>query len=417
MRIAVVGGGISGLVAANALSRGHEVVVFERDTRLGGHTNTIEVRESGRAIPVDTGFIVFNDRTYPNFIALMNRLGVPSRQSEMSFSVRCERTGLEYNGTSVRSLFSQKRNAVSPAFLRMIAEILRFNREAPAAVGGEADQTLGEYLSRGKYSRYFQEYYIVPMGAAIWSAPAAAMLSFPLRFFVSFFKNHGMLSVGDRPVWRTIVGGSNSYLKPLCEPFRDRALLGAEVTGIARAAESVRVRWRQDGAEERADSFDHVVLACHADQAARMLEDPSDAERDVLGAMPFQENEAILHTDASVMPKRKLAWAAWNYHVPQTPTERVSVTYNMNILQGIDSERQYCVTLNRADLIDPQKVIRRITYHHPRYTLAGVAARARWAEISGPRRTHYCGAYWLNGFHEDGVNSALRVCAALGESL
>ena len=417
MRIAIVGGGVSGLTAAYLLARKHEVVVFEQDRRIGGHTNTVDVTEADRTIPVDTGFIVFNDRTYPNFIALMQKLGVESRESSMSFSVRCERTGLEYNGTSFRTLFAQKRNALRPRFLRMLTEVLRFNREAIEALKADSEQTLGAYLERNRYSPNFRDYYVVPMGAAIWSAPAAAMLAFPLRFFVAFFKNHGMLSVNDRPVWRTVVGGSRSYLGPLCQGFADSVRLDAPVISVRRDAPGVVVRWKPATEGAREERFDHVIMACHSDQALKLLADPTEAEREVLGVMPYQENEAILHTDASVLPRRRLAWAAWNYHVPATPLERVSVTYSMNILQGIDSQTQYLVTLNRSDIIAPEKILRRIVYHHPQYTLAGVDARARWREISGRLNTHYCGAYWANGFHEDGVSSALRVGAAFGESL
>jgi predicted NAD/FAD-binding protein len=417
VRIAIVGGGVSGLTAAYLLARKHEVVVFEQDRRIGGHTNTVDVTESGRTIPVDTGFIVFNDRTYPNFIALMQKLGVESRESSMSFSVRCERTGLEYNGTSFRTLFAQKRNALRPRFLRMLTEILRFNREALEALKADSEQTLGAYLERNRYSATFRDYYVVPMGAAIWSAPAAAMLAFPLRFFVAFFKNHGMLSVNDRPVWRTVVGGSRSYLGPLCRSFANSVRLDAPVISVRRDDPGVLVRWKPPTEAAREERFDHVIMACHSDQALKLLADPTNAEREVLGAMPYQENEAILHTDASVLPRRRPAWAAWNYHVPATPLARVSVTYSMNILQGIDSRTQYLVTLNRSDIIAPEKILRRIVYHHPQYTLAGVDARARWREISGTRNTHYCGAYWANGFHEDGVSSALRVGAAFGESL
>lgn len=417
MRIAIVGGGVSGLTAAYLLARKHEIVVFEQDRRIGGHTNTVDVTESDRTIPVDTGFIVFNDRTYPNFIALMQKLGVESRESSMSFSVRCERTGLEYNGTSFRTLFAQKRNALSPRFLRMLTEILRFNREALEALKADSEQTLGAYLEHNRYSATFRDYYVIPMGAAIWSAPAAAMLAFPLRFFVAFFKNHGMLSVNDRPVWRTVVGGSRSYLGPLCRSFASTIRTDAPVISVRRDEPGVLVRWKPATEAAREERFDHVIMACHSDQALKLLADPTSDEREVLGAMPYQENEAILHTDASVLPRRRPAWAAWNYHVPATPLERVSVTYSMNILQGIDSQTQYLVTLNRSDIIAPEKILRRIVYHHPQYTLAGVDARARWREISGRRNTHYCGAYWANGFHEDGVSSALRVGAAFGESL
>ncbi len=404
MRIAIVGTGIAGNVAAWHLHREHDITVFEAGAHAGGHSHTHELEQAGKRYAVDTGFIVFNDWTYPNFIRLLGELGVDSQPSSMSFSVRDEASGLEYNGTTLNTLFAQRSNLLRPSFLGMLRDILRFNREAPAlleAPGGELP--LGEVLARGGYGRAFIERYIVPMGAAIWSTDPASMQRFPARFFVRFLHNHGMLSVNARPQWRVIRGGSARYVEQLTAPFRDRIRLRTPVESVRRLPGSVIVKARGRDAER----FDALFLACHSDQALRLLADPSPAERAVLSAIPYQENEAVLHTDTRLLPRKRRAWAAWNYHVLREPGERVALTYNMNILQGLDAPEPYLVTLNRGDQIDPAKVIKRITYHHPQFTPAGVAAQARQAELNGPLNTYYCGAWWRHGFHEDGVVSAL----------
>ncbi len=404
MKIAIVGAGIAGNVAAWHLHREHDITVFEAGAYAGGHSHTHELEQAGKRYAVDTGFIVFNDWTYPNFIRLLGELGVASQPSAMSFSVRDEASGLEYNGTSLNTLFAQRSNLLRPSFLGMLRDILRFNREAPAlleAPGGELP--LGEVLARGGYGRAFVERYIVPMGAAIWSTDPASMQRFPARFFVRFLHNHGMLSVNQRPRWRVIRGGSARYVEQLTAPFRDRIRLRTPVESVRRLPGSVIVKARGRDAER----FDALFLACHSDQALRLLADPSPAERAVLSAIPYQENEAVLHTDTRLLPRKRRAWAAWNYHVLREPGERVALTYNMNILQGLDAPEPYLVTLNRGDQIDPAKVIKRITYHHPQFTPAGVAAQARQAELNGPLNTYYCGAWWRHGFHEDGVVSAL----------
>jgi predicted NAD/FAD-binding protein len=404
VKIAIIGTGIAGNVAAWHLHREHDITVFEAGAYAGGHSHTHELEQAGRRYAVDTGFIVFNDWTYPNFIALLDELGVASQPSAMSFSVRDEASGLEYNGTSLNTLFAQRSNLLRPSFLGMIRDILRFNREAPALLhtpGGELP--LGEVLARGGYGRAFVERYIVPMGAAIWSTDPGSMQRFPARFFVRFLHNHGMLSVNARPTWRVIRGGSARYVEKLTAPFRDRIRLRTPIESIRRLPGSVIVKPRGHDAER----FDALFLACHSDQALRLLADPSPAEREVLGAIPYQENEAVLHTDTRLLPRQRRAWAAWNYHVLREPGERVALTYNMNILQGLDAPEPFLVTLNRGDQIDPFKVIKRITYHHPQFTPAGVAAQVRQAELNGPLNTYYCGAWWRHGFHEDGVVSAL----------
>jgi predicted NAD/FAD-binding protein len=410
-RVAVIGTGISGMVAAYLLHPHHDVTVFEADDRIGGHTHTVPVDEGGSRTWVDTGFIVFNDWTYPHFIRLLECLGVESQPSSMSFSVSCRRTGFEYNGGSFRQLLARKRNALSPRFWLMLRDILRFYREAPSLLeSDEGELPLGDYLRRGGFSRAFIDWHIVPMGAAIWSTSAERMLGFPARFFVRFFQNHGFLSVHDRPTWRTIKNGSRSYAAALTAPYRDRIRLSSPIERIVRHRDHVDVR----PSGRPAEAFDHVVIAAHSDQALAMLGDPSDAEREVLGAIRYQPNRTLLHTDASVMPRRRAAWASWNYHVPRDPRRGVSVTYWMNSLQSLTTPTPYLVTLNPVQPIDPDKVLRELVYDHPLFTPEAIAEQRRHEEISGVGRTHYCGAYWRYGFHEDGVVSALRALRPFG---
>jgi predicted NAD/FAD-binding protein len=408
MKIAVIGAGIAGNVAAWHLARRHEVTVYEAGAHVGGHTHTHSVVQGGRPYEVDTGFIVFNDWTYPHFIGLIETLGVASQPSPMSFSVRDEASGLEYNGTSLNALFAQRRNLLRPAFWRMIRDILRFNREAPALLEQPGDETtLGDYLAARRYSREFVEHYIVPMGAAIWSTDPASMRGFPARYFVRFFHNHGMLSVNARPQWRVIRGGSARYVEALTAPFRDRIRLNTPVESVRRLAGQVYVKAR--GLE--AERYDAAFLACHSEQALALLADASPLEREVLGAIRYQPNEAVLHTDARLLPRARRAWAAWNYHVLDGDSGRVALTYNMNILQSLDAPEPFLVTLNRTEAIDPARIIRRLRYEHPLYTPAAVRAQARQRDINGPLNTYFCGAYWRNGFHEDGVVSALDALA------
>jgi predicted NAD/FAD-binding protein len=408
VKIAVVGSGISGNVAAWQLHRQHDITVFEADSRIGGHSNTVDVPWQGQSFAVDTGFIVFNDRTYPQFTRMLDELGVSSQDSEMSFSVRCEITGLEYNGASLNALFAQRRNLLRPRFYRMLFDILRFNREAPRVLKlDEEHMTLDEFLRQGNYSDEFIRHYIMPMGAAIWSASPAGMGGVPVGFFVRFFHNHGLLSVSDRPTWKVIKGGSRNYVNKLVAGFADRIWLNTPVEWIKREGQQVELKAR--GREVQ--KFDRVFLACHSDQALALLRDPTPAEREVLGAIAYQRNEAVLHTDARLMPRRKLAWAAWNYHLLRDQAAndgRVSLSYNMNILQGLKAPVDFLVTLNHRDAIDPDRVIARFDYDHPVFDPAAVAAQQRHREINGCRHTYYCGAYWRNGFHEDGVASATQ---------
>jgi predicted NAD/FAD-binding protein len=415
MKIAVVGAGVAGLYATWRLAREHEVTLFEAAAYPGGHTNTVDVEFEGRTWAIDTGFIVFNDWTYPNFIAMLRELGVAWQPSDMSFSLRCERTGLEYNGTSLNSLFAQRRNIVRPSFLRMIADILRFNTRAKAWLASPASDdrlTLGDFLASGRYSSQFVEHYIVPMGRAIWSAEAAAMLNFPARFFIGFFERHGFLNIDDRPVWQTVCGGSREYVRALLAATSADVRLATPVESIRRLPNHVLVRTRSGAVE----AFDHVFLACHSDQALGLLEAPSRAEHEALGAMPYAANEAILHTDASVLPRRPLARAAWNYHLPRQPQEAPALTYDMNVLQGLrDAPVKFLVTLNHRAAIDERTILRTFQYTHPVYTPAGVAAQGRHRELNGAQRTYFCGAYWRSGFHEDGVVSAQAALAHFAE--
>lgn len=405
MKIAIIGTGIAGNVAAYHLCKDHDITVYEANDYIGGHTHTHDVSWQADNHTIDTGFIVFNYRTYPEFTRLLNELDVAVQPSNMSFSVKCDRTGLEYNGTSLNSLFAQRRNLLRPAFYRMIRDILRFNREAPQLLSESDEQlSLGEYLLRGNYSREFVEHYIIPMGAAIWSSTPEIMHQFPARYFIRFFHNHGMLSVDDRPVWHVIKGGSREYVRKLTRPYRDRIRLRSPVKSIRRYADHVEV----STAGQSPERYDYVFIASHSDQALAMLQDPSPLEKTILGAIPYQDNEAVLHTDTRVLPKHKLAWAAWNYHIPERAQDRVAVTYNMNILQSIRSAEQFCVSLNYTDHIDEQRIIKRMQYTHPVFTPEAVAAQQRQHEINGPLRTFYCGAYWRFGFHEDGVISALQ---------
>ncbi|WP_404325526.1 FAD-dependent oxidoreductase [Cobetia sp. UIB-001] len=427
-RIAVIGSGISGMSAAYYLSRKHEVHVFESAERLGGHTATMDVQcADGSDWAIDTGFIVFNDRTYPHFQRLLERLDVAYQPTEMSFSVHTTAEDFEYNGHTLLSLFAQKRNLLRPRFYRLLRDILRFNKQAAADLddGKLAEgATLGSYLDANGYSQVFREHYLLPMGAAIWSASIADIAQFPLLFFVRFFRHHGLLSVNDRPQWFTLVGGSRAYIAPLTEGYAERIRLNSKITRVLRDADGVTLE-HADGRRER---FDQVVMACHAPQALALLGDASEQERAVLGAITTQRNEVVMHTDTSLLPRRKAAWASWNYRLDgRDDAQRASVTYDMNILQRLDEREHppretFCITLNDSDAIDPARVLGRYAYDHPRFTLAAEAAKARFTQISGAQakaegavgRTHFCGAWWRNGFHEDGVWSALRVAEALG---
>ncbi|NIL97202.1 MAG: NAD(P)-binding protein [Planctomycetales bacterium] len=412
MKIAIVGTGISGNLVARLLAGQHDVHLFEAAGHVGGHAHTQEIEAFGRQFTVDTGFMVCNDRTYPNFLRLLDVLQVPTRPSDMSFSVRCDRRGLEYQGSSWNGLFAQRANLLRPSFYQMLRDVWRFNRQAVALIdAADAELALEEFLQMHKFSRSFTQHYLVPMAAAIWSARADRLLEFPATFIIRFFHNHGLLQIRDRPQWRTVVGGAKSYVEKLVAPLADRIRLHCPVATVQRHDQHVVVTTQRGEAEV----FDQVVLATHADQALKMLVDADRCERETLQAFPYQENEAVLHTDTSLLPRRRRAWASWNYHVPDDPSRPVAVTYDLSRLQGLDSPSPICVTLNPARPLAPARVLRRMTYHHPLFRRDSLAAQRRHAQISGRRRTHFCGAYWGNGFHEDGVNSALAVGKFFGK--
>lgn len=415
MKIAIVGSGIAGLVCAWRLNETHEITVFEANAYIGGHTHTVDVEADDGTHAVDTGFIIFNKRHYPLFSEILRRLGVSSKPTDMSFSVRCDRTGLEYNATSLNRLFAQRRNLLRPRFWRMIREIFRFGREAVDLVR-DADEatTVGEFMERHGYSEEFAEHYLIPMGSALWSVPAGGFRRFPIRFVVDFFENHDLLKVGGRPQWLVVEGGSRTYVDAITAGFRDRIRLSTPVTKVKRRRDAVLVT-PGDGA---AETFDHVILACHADQSLRMLADATDTEREALEAFPYQENDTALHSDESVLPRRRRAHASWNVRVPAKERDRAVVTYGMNSLQGFESKTPYLVTLNDTASIAPDLMIERMTYHHPVYTAGRAKAWARRREFVGAsRRTSLAGAYWGYGFHEDGVRSAIEVCEHFGRGL
>ena len=414
MKIAIIGAGVSGLVVAHLLHERHAVTVFEANPYAGGHTNTVRVDTPNQTHHIDTGFIVFNDRNYPNFERLLKRIGVPWQPSTMSFSVSDGLGEFEYSSASPNGLFATRRHLLTPWFHRMLTDLARFNRASRVLLDGSAgDPSLGEWLERQRLSRPFVERLIVPQVSAVWSADPRQRWSFPARFLVEFFDNHGMLSFTGRPRWRAIRGGSARYVQALIRPLADRLRLKTPVQAVTRHPDHVLVK--VPGAEP--ERFDEVVIAAHSDQALAILTDPSDAERSVLGAIPYQPNEVVLHTDSRLLPRRRRAWASWNYHLLAEPTDRTTVTYHMNRLQSIDAERDFCVTLNRTEDIDPAKVIRKISYAHPVFTQVGIEAQRRYDELAGRNRTSYCGAYWSWGFHEDGVVSALRVARRLGGEL
>ena len=410
MRIAIIGAGISGLAAAYYLARRHEVTLFEKNDYCGGHANTARVREGGREIPIDTGFIVFNQRNYPNLCRLFDELGVASVDTDMSFSVRCEQSGLEYNGTSFNKLFAQRKNIVNLRFWRMLKDINRFNKEAVRLLDGAADDrlTVEEFVKRHDYSPEFLDYYLAPLGASLWSSPAHRFRQFPLLFVVEFLHNHCMLQLGGRPRWKTVKAGSREYVKKLTRGLQGRIRLGEGVEHLSRQKSGVELATRGG----RGLCFDEAIVCCHPDQALRLLHDPDDHERAILGQFRYQQNEAVLHTDTGLLPNNKSAWASWNYRIPKQSADHVAVTYNMNKLQRLATDRTYCVSLNQTRQIERDRILKRIIYHHPQFSPGRAEAQACHADLIRRRRVSYCGAYWGYGFHEDGVRSALNVCAA-----
>ena len=414
MRIAVVGSGISGNLAARILSVQHDVQVFEASSHLGGHAHSVGVRAYGKEVLADVAFMVLNRRTYPNFCRLLQLLGVETQPSDMSLSVRCERTGCEYQGSSLNGLFAQRRNLVRPSFYKMLRDIMLFNRRAIAfCESGDEQQSLGQFLADVGVGDEFREQYLVPMSAAIWSADPACLAAFPAKFILGFFRNHGLLQLTDRPQWLTVKDRSQNYVSKLLRPLRDRVYLNSRVAEVRRTRSGVRVSF----ADCESADYDHVVLASHADQSLQLLADARSDERDVLTGFPYQSNTAILHTDESVLPSRRRAWASWNYHVPKQATNQASVTYDLNRLQSLGLPGPLCLSLNPVCEIDERKVLRRFEFQHPVFSRESIDAQARFAEINFRNDVSFCGAYWGYGFHEDGVNSALSVVRPFGLDL
>lgn len=402
-KIAIIGSGISGLTAAYRLCDQHEITVFEADYYIGGHTHTVQVEKEGEVSHIDTGFIVFNDRTYPNFLNLLREIKVDYQPTEMSFSVRNDAANLEYSSRNVKGLFAQQRNLIRPGFLRMLLDIPRFNRDVGKQKETRQDLTIGEYLEKSSFSPLFKENYLLPMISAIWSMGPKSCLDFPLRFFARFFDNHGLLTIFDQPQWYTIKGGSSQYIKPLTEGFKEKIKLNTQVLKAVRKDNGVFLETPRDGYP-----FDEVIFACHGDQALKILDQPTEMEQNVLQNFSFTDNQVVLHTDVSHLPQRSAAWSSWNYRMVDAEKELTTLTYNMNILQRLEKRHTYLVTLNQE--IDDAHVLARFNYSHPVYTIDAISAQDNWQKISGIDRIHYCGAYWFNGFHEDGVKSALRVC-------
>ncbi|NOT32687.1 MAG: NAD(P)-binding protein [Candidatus Eisenbacteria bacterium] len=410
MRVAIVGSGISGLTAARELHREHEITLFESEPRLGGHAHTVTVEDAGVSQHLDTGFLVFNRRDYPRFEAILDELGVGSKPSDMSFSVRCSRTGVEYNGSSPGSIFCQPANAIRPGFWRMLRDVFRFYRDGRATVAGMSeDATVDDLVRAARYSEEFVSWHLLPLGSALWSAPPSAFRHYPVHFVVDFFDRHDLLelNIRRRVGWRTVANGSASYVERLADAFRDRIRLGDPVRSIRRTSDGVRVL--TTGGEA---TVDEVILACHGDDALSLLEDPTPAEREILGAVRYQTNEVVLHTDTSLLPRTRKAWASWNYHV-RPDRDLATVTYDLNRLQGLRSTTRYCVTLNETESVDPSRIIRRFSYSHPQYSLDWVRLRKQRDRIQGVHKAWFCGAYFGNGFHEDGVRSAAEVVDAI----
>ncbi len=421
MNIAIIGSGISSLVAARELHHDHRITVFEANDYVGGHTNTVDVEIDEGRFAIDTGFIVFNDRTYPNFIRLMDGLKVQSQPTIMSFSVKCQRTGLEYRGADLKGMFAQKRNLVNPRFYRLIFDLLRFNRRGNELLQqpeSQTPETVGCFLKRHRFSEPFVQQYFLPMGAAIWSASVGTIESFPVRFVCEFYKNHGLLGISDRPQWRVIQGGSRSYIGPLIAPFVDRIRLNSRVVSVQRqpnpsiSAQNPKIELTTQTGD--VETFDHVVFGCHSDQALSILgHDARPNEREILSAFPYQRNTVKLHTQSDILPTCRQAWASWNYFNPTNPTGSATVTYNMNILQSLNCKTVFCVTLNDEGRVKDENVLQTFTYHHPTFDLRRKTMQQRHDELINQNGTSFCGAYWGNGFHEDGVVSGQSVAAAI----
>ena len=413
LKIAIIGSGISGLTSAYILSKKHEVYLFEKNDYIGGHTHTHEIKENTNNINVDSGFIVYNENTYPNFIKLLDILNIERQHTEMGFSVKSNSQDFEYAGNSINSIFSQRKNIFKPSFLKMVYDILKFNYQSKRDIKKiSTNITLEQYLDSSSYSKEFIDKYIIPMGAAIWSTSPELMLQVPAVFFIRFFKNHGLLDITNRPQWWVIKNGSNQYVKEIIKPFKENIKLNTKISSIKRKNNGAEVSYG-----DNKEFFDSVIIATHSDQALLLIDDLTDKENDILGKIKYQKNTALLHTDTSILPNRKIAWSSWNYLINHDQEKIVTLTYNMNILQTLKSNKTYCVTINDSTNIDKSKILKEIKYSHPLFTIDSVDAQKRKDEICGKNDTYFCGAYWGYGFHEDGVNSALDVCKKFGLSL
>ncbi len=413
MKIAIIGSGISGLTTAHLLHGDFDIHLFEANDYIGGHTNTVAVGNDHGSYMVDTGFIVFNETTYPNFCRLISNLGVQSQPTEMTFSVRSAKSGIEYNAHSLSTFFAQKKNLFFPSHYKMIFDIFRFRTQFDKLTAHKHDaKPLVPYLQKHGYGEQFINHFILPITASLWSAKPDKARNFPLGTFVRFFKKHGFLNIKNPFTWQVIKGGSKTYVEKITTQFKNKIHLSCPVLSIKRNENCVELK-HKDGIEV----FDHVVLAVHSDQARSMLEDPTDKENEILGAIGYQQNHVILHTDTSILPENQSIWASWNYFIPNKEQQSATLSYDMNILQDLTSPDEFLVSLNQQDFINSSKIIGKYLYHHPVYSPEVPAAQKRHAEISGIGRTHYCGAYWGYGFHEDGVNSGLAVCKHFGKKL
>ena len=413
LKIAIIGSGISGLTSAYILSKKHEVYLFEKNDYIGGHTHTHKIKENTNHINVDSGFIVYNENTYPNFIKLLDILNIERQHTEMGFSVKSNSQDFEYAGNSINSIFSQRKNIFKPSFLMMIYHILKFNYQSKRDIKKiSTNITLKQYLDSSSYSKEFIDKYIIPMGAAIWSTSPELMLQVPAVFFIRFFKNHGLLDITNRPQWWVVKNGSNQYVKEIVKPFKENIKLNTKISSIKRKNNGVEVSY-----DDNKEFFDSVIIATHSDQALSLINDLTEKENDILSKIKYKKNTALLHTDTSILPNRKIAWSSWNYLINRNQEKIVTLTYNMNILQTLKSNKTYCVTINDSTNINRSKILKEINYSHPLFTIDSVDAQKRKDEICGKNNTYFCGAYWGYGFHEDGVNSALDVCKKFGLSL
>ena len=416
MKVAIVGSGISGLTCAYILNNDHDITIFEKNDYVGGHTHTHQIEYGGKEFSIDSGFIVYNEWTYPNFIKILDQLGVERQLTRMGFSVKSDKNNLEYAGHSLNGLFAQRSNLFRPSFMRILLSMRRFNYEAKTELKTLDPQiTLGKYLVSRNYPKEFIKHYIIPIGAAIWSTVPKQMMDMSAVFFIRFFDNHGLLQVLNRPNWWVISGGSKKYVEKMIGGFKDKIRLSSPVKNVKRGGENITVQFGSGPLEN--EDFDSIIFACHSNQSLAMLDSPSKEEEEILSAIKYQKNDALLHFDDSILPKRKNAWSSWNYLLDEDQDKAVALTYNMNILQSLKSDRTFCVSLNSGDLVDQSKVIKHLNYEHPLFTLSSIEAQGRKNEISGKNNTYYCGAYWRNGFHEDGVMSALDVCKDFGQSL